>query len=128
MIPSFKPTLAAAEENLQAILRAAQNDGAAWRRDLDVLDDYPDYAFIVQVGAHQRRVLMPGCPLDVLMHGLPGTFFRPSIVVDGSSWMYPCAISFFDPQVSDEQAPRHLRSHLGDRHFHRLLPRTAEVS
>ena len=124
-----KPTFAAAEENLRAILRAARNDGAPWRRDLDALDDYPDYAFIVRVGGRDRRVLMPGCSLDVLMNGLPGSLFLPRIVVDGNSWMFPHAISFFHPNADENApAPRRLRSRLGDQNFHHLLPRTAEVA
>ena len=125
---TLKPTLAAAEENLRALLRSAGNDSAPWRRDLSALDDYPDYAFLVRVGARDRRVLMPGCSLDVLMYGWPET---PRITVDGNTWSFKYAINFFKPEFDGEEpdnviASRGFRSHLLNYELQRRLPRTEE--
>lgn len=129
-IPWWKPTLAGAEENLRTILRAASNEGAPWRRNIDMVDDYPDYAFIVRVGARERHVLMPGCSLDVLM-GKHDHLFTPRIYIDGSSCLFEYAHSYFKSDDTDEivdrlRASRNFRSRLGDYDFHRLLPRTEE--
>ena len=129
---SIKPTLAAAEENLRSLLRAAGNESTPWRRDLNALDDYPDYAFLVRVGACDRRVLMPGCSLDVLVNGWPETICTPRITVDGNTWLYKYAIDFFIPEFNGEEpdgglTSRHgFRSHLLNYELQRRLPRTEE--
>ena len=131
MIALLKPTLAAAEENLRSLLRAAGNENGPWRRNLDALDDYPDYAFLVRVGARDRRVLMPGCPLDVLMYGWPDTICTPRITVDGNTWLFKYAIDFFKPEFDGEEpdgepASHGFRSHLLNYELQHRLPRTEE--